>query len=53
MNLEKLENQQQNSNEQSDDNNSGKDEVIKVGDDFCDALRYGVYTDSVIGGANE
>jgi hypothetical protein len=35
------------------DNNSGKDEVIKVGDDFCDALRYGVYTDSVIGGANE
>jgi phage terminase large subunit len=35
------------------DNNSGKDEVIKLGDDFCDALRYGVYTDSVIGGANE
>lgn len=35
------------------DNNSGKDEVIKIDDDFCDAMRYGVYTDSVIGGANE
>jgi hypothetical protein len=29
--------------------NSGKDEVIKIKDDFCDAMRYGVYTDSVIG----
>lgn len=29
--------------------NSGKDEVVKVKDDFCDAMRYGVYTDSVIG----
>ena len=27
---------------------TGKDEVVKVNDDFCDALRYGVYTDSVI-----
>ena len=33
------------------DNNSGKDEVIKIDDDFVDSLRYGVYTDTVIGGA--
>lgn len=32
------------------DTTNGKDEVIKVGDDFSDSLRYGVYTDSVIGG---
>lgn len=32
------------------DNTNGKDEVIKVGDDFVDALRYGVYTDTVVGG---
>lgn len=31
------------------DNNSGKDEVVKVGDDFVDSMRYGVYTDSVVG----
>lgn len=31
------------------DNNSGADQVIKIKDDFCDAMRYGVYTDSVIG----
>jgi hypothetical protein len=24
--------------------NNNKDEVVKVGDDFCDAMRYGVYT---------
>lgn len=30
------------------DNTSGKDDVVKIGDDFCDALRYGVYTDSAI-----
>lgn len=33
------------------DSNSGKDEVVKVGDDFVDAWRYGEYTDYVIGGA--
>lgn len=27
------------------DTNNGKDEVIKIKDDFCDAWRYGVYTD--------
>ena len=32
------------------DNNSGKDEVIKIDDDFVDALRYGAYSDSVLGG---
>lgn len=32
------------------DTNNGKDEVIKVNDDFVDALRYGVYSDSIIGG---
>lgn len=32
------------------DNNSGKDEVYKVDDDLVDAMRYGVYTDSVVGG---
>lgn len=31
------------------DTTNGKDEVIKVGDDFVDALRYGVYTDTVVG----
>ena len=31
------------------DTTNGKDEVIKVGDDFVDSLRYGVYTDTVIG----
>lgn len=30
------------------DNTTGKDEVVKVGDDFVDSMRYGVYTDSVI-----
>lgn len=30
------------------DNKSGKDEVVKVGDDLVDAMRYGVYTDSVV-----
>lgn len=33
------------------DNNSGKDEVVKVDDDFCDSMRYGCYTDSVLKGA--
>lgn len=28
------------------DNNTGKDEVVKVGDDLVDSMRYGVYTDS-------
>jgi PBSX family phage terminase large subunit len=32
------------------DNKSGKDEVVKVIDDLVDAMRYGVYTDSVIRG---
>ena len=32
------------------DNNNGKDEVIKIDDDFVDAMRYGVYTDTAIGG---
>ena len=32
------------------DNNNGKDEVVKLGDDFCDSMRYGVYTDYIIGG---
>lgn len=32
------------------DNTTGKDEVVKIGDDLVDALRYGVYTDSVVGG---
>lgn len=31
------------------DNKTGKDEVVKLGDDFVDSMRYGVYTDSVIG----
>ena len=30
------------------DNSSGKDEVVKVGDDFCDAMRYGCLTDNTI-----
>ena len=34
------------------DNSNGKDEVIKLGDDFVDSLRYGVYTDSMLGGRN-
>ena len=33
------------------DNNSGKDEVVKLDDDFCDSMRYGCYTDSVLKGA--
>ena len=33
------------------DNNSGKDEVVKIDDDFCDSMRYGCYTDSVLKGA--
>lgn len=28
---------------------TGKDDVEKIGDDFVDSLRYGVYTDSVVG----
>lgn len=32
------------------DNMTGKDDVVKIGDDLVDALRYGVYSDSVIGG---
>lgn len=32
------------------DNNSGKDEVVKLDDDFCDSMRYGCYTDSVLAG---
>lgn len=28
------------------DNNTGKDEVVKVDDDLCDAMRYAVYTDN-------
>lgn len=28
------------------DNNTGKDEVVKLGDDLVDSLRYGVYTDA-------
>lgn len=31
------------------DNNSGKDEVVKIGDDLVDSMRYGVYTDYVVG----
>lgn len=31
------------------DTKSGKDEVIKVGDDLVDSMRYGIYTDSVVG----
>lgn len=31
------------------ENNTGKDEVYKVDDDLVDAIRYAVYTDSVIG----
>lgn len=31
------------------DNTTGKDEVVKVGDDLVDTLRYGVYTDTVVG----
>jgi len=31
------------------DNKSGKDEVVKIGDDFVDSMRYGIYTDSVVG----
>lgn len=30
------------------DTQTGKDEVIKLGDDFVDALRYGVHTDSTL-----
>lgn len=30
------------------DNNSGKDEVVKIGDDLVDSWRYGVYSDSVV-----
>lgn len=30
------------------DTKTGKDEVVKEGDDFVDSLRYGVYTDSTI-----
>lgn len=33
-----------------ENNNSGRDEVVKVGDDLVDSMRYGVYSDSVIGG---
>lgn len=33
------------------DNNNGKDEVVKIDDDFCDSMRYGCYTDSVLKGA--
>ena len=32
------------------DNKSGKDEVVKVGDDLVDSMRYGVYTDSIVRG---
>ena len=34
------------------DDKSGKDEVVKIGDDLVDAMRYGVYTDYVIKGGN-
>lgn len=30
------------------DSNNGKDEVVKVGDDLVDTLRYGVYTNSTL-----
>lgn len=30
------------------DTTNGKDEVVKLGDDLVDALRYGVYTDSIM-----
>ena len=30
------------------DNNSGKDEVVKINDDLVDAMRYGIYTDSIV-----
>ena len=30
---------------------TGKDDVVKEDDDFADAFRYGVYSDSVLGGA--
>lgn len=33
-----------------DNSSTGKDEVVKLGDDFVDSLRYGVYTDSILGG---
>lgn len=32
------------------DNSSGKDEVIKVGDDLVDSIRYGIYTDHIVRG---
>ena len=33
--------------------NKDSDEVIKINDDFCDALRYGVYTDYIYNEAGE
>jgi phage terminase large subunit len=28
------------------DTSNGKDEVVKIVDDLCDAMRYAIYTDS-------